>query len=339
MRYPYLGRGLQLRVVALLAAVVVFACGGSSSGGSSSQKKPLLVAIYKSGTQQYFIDQANGFKAQASQLGAETKVYDVALDGNKAVNTVNDAIAAGASGIGITVPDQKIGPAVARAAKDAKVPLVATDDSITDSSGAPVPFVGFDGRDMGTKVGQEAGKQLGTAGWLKDSSKKVSAMVVEAPTVSVIVDRTTAEKEQLKKAGMTDDQIITVPYSGETDSALQAAGPVLTAHPQVTNWVVVGGNDQGVKGALLALQNGGIKPDNVIGVGLGSDEACKPWAASQPSGFKAALYISGKDVGQAAAKLLYDSVTNHSKLPVKTVAKTTIVNKDNYKQAGLACTQ
>ncbi|MDQ6636770.1 MAG: substrate-binding domain-containing protein [Candidatus Dormibacteraeota bacterium] len=339
MIHSHPDRGSQLRVVALLAGLVLLACGGSGSGGSSSSKKPLLVAIYKSGTQQYFIDQATGFKAEATQLGADTKVYDVALDGNKAVNTVNDAIAAGANGIGITVPDQKIGPAVARAAKDAKIPLVATDDAISDSSGAPVPFVGFDGRDMGTKVGQEAGKELATAGWLKDSSKKVAALVVEAPTVSVIVDRTTAEREQLKNAGMTADQLITVPYSGETDSALQAAGPVLTAHPQITNWVVVGGNDEGVKGTLLALQNAGIKPDNVIGVGLGAYEACKPWAASQPSGFKSALYISGKDVGQAAAKVLYDNVKNGTKLPQKTIAKTTIVNKDNYKQVGVVCTQ
>ncbi len=174
---------------------------------------------------------------------------------------------------------------------------------------------------------------------MKDSSKKVAALVVEAPTVSVIVDRTTAEREQLKNAGMTADQLITVPYSGETDSALQAAGPVLTAHPQITNWVVVGGNDEGVKGTLLALQNAGIKPDNVIGVGLGAYEACKPWAASQPSGFKSALYISGKDVGQAAAKVLYDNVKNGTKLPQKTIAKTTIVNKDNYKQVGVVCTQ
>ena len=69
------------------------------------------------------------------------------------MSLVNDAISAGAKGIAITVPDQTIGPAIATAAKDAGVALVATDDGIKDSAGADVPFVGFNGTDMGTKVG------------------------------------------------------------------------------------------------------------------------------------------------------------------------------------------
>ena len=74
------------------------------------------------------------------------------------------------------------------------------------------------------------------------------------------------------------------------------------------------------------------KPDNIIAVGLGAYEACKPWAASQPSGWKAALFISGKDVGIAAADALWDKVQNNVALPASTIAKTTIVHPNDYAQ-------
>ena len=52
--------------------------------------------------------------------------------------------------------------------------------------------------------------------------------------------------------------------------------------PHVTNWIVFGCNDESVLGGLNALAAAGVKPDAIIGVGLGAYEACKPWAADQP---------------------------------------------------------
>jgi len=39
-------------------------------------------------------------------------------------------------------------------------------------SGNPVPFVGFDGKDMGKKVGEAAAKLVTDSGWLKDSTRR-----------------------------------------------------------------------------------------------------------------------------------------------------------------------
>jgi len=65
-------------------------------------------------------------------------------------------------------------------------------------------------------------------------------------------------------------------------------------------------------------------------LGLGAYEACKFWAAEQPSGFKGALFISGQDVGAAAAQVLFDNIVNGVELPESTVAPTTIVGPDTY---------
>ena len=309
--------------------LVATAMAGVVGIGAAAQDQ-LLIAIYKSGTQQYFIDQSDGFIAAAEELGFEANTFNVELDANLAINTVNDAIAQGAAGIAITVPDQAIGPAVARAAAEAGIPLVATDDSIQDADGNAIPFVGFDGTDMGTKVGVAAAELLEASGWLDDPDVTLGVLATEVQTLSVCNDRTNAAREQVMAVGVTEDQIFSVPYEGTADSALQVAGPVITAHPNVDRWVVFACNDEGVLGTLNALYSAGITADDIIGVGLGAYEACRPWAADLDTGFRAALYISGVDVGAAAAAALAANVNDGTPLPPMTVANTTIVTPDTY---------
>ena len=155
-------------ILLLLVAVIAAACApaatptaapaGDDTSTTASTEKPLFVVINKSADQQYFIDLQTSFVDTSASLGADAKKFDAKLDTSLGVSLVNDAISAGAKGIAITVPDQTIGPAIAQAAKDAGVVLIATDDSIQDADGNPVPFVGFDGKDMGKKVGEAAAR-------------------------------------------------------------------------------------------------------------------------------------------------------------------------------------
>ena len=162
----------------------------------------------------------------------------------------------------------------------------------------PVPFVGFDGKDMGKKVGDEAAKLLGTAGWLKDSTKKVGVLSVEVQTLSVCNDRTGREGEDPGRR--RHQHLSRALQRARPLSAQAAAGPIITAHPDITNWIVFACNDEGVLGTVNALATAGVSNANIIGVGLGAYEACKPWAAKQDSPWKAALFISGLDVGKTA---------------------------------------
>lgn len=341
---------LYLLSILIIASMILVACGTSGPGDTpttepatavpeapaETEAEPaasddlLFVVINKSADQQYFIDLQESFVASAGEMGAEAKQFDAKLDPGLGVSLVNDAISAGAKGIAITVPDQTIGPAIAQAAADAGVVLIATDDGIVDGNDNPVPFVGFDGKDMGRKVGEAAAALLTESGWLDDADKKVGVLSVEVQTLSVCNDRTDNEKAAVIAAGVPEENIFPVPYTGEALSAQDAAGPIITANPDVTNWVVFGCNDEGVLGALNALATAGVNPDDIIGVGLGAYEACKFWAADLPSGFKAGLFISGQDVGNTAFSVLYDAVVNGVEPPANTYAPTTIVDPDNY---------
>ena len=321
---------MNKKVISLFLLLTLLVPVGIGSSVVAQDDDLLFVAINKSADQQYFIDLQDAFTATSEEFGAAARTFDAKLDPNLGISLVEDAISAGAQGIAITVPDQTIGPAIAQLAQDAGVVLIATDDSIVDADGNPVPFVGFNGTDMGTKVGEAAASLLSDSGWLDDSAKKVGVLSVEVQTLSVCNDRTDAEKAAVIAAGMPEENVFSVPYTGESLSAQDAAGPIVTANPDVTNWVVFGCNDEGVLGTLNALATAGVNPDDVIGVGLGAYEACKPWTADQPSGFKAALFISGLDVGTTAAQVLYDAVVNGVEPPAETYAPTSIVTADNY---------
>ena len=296
----------------------------------AQEEGPLLYVINKSADQGYFIDLQNGFENTVAELGGTSLRADAKLDPSLGVQLVNDAISAGAVGIAITVPDQTIGPAISDAAAAAGVALVATDDNIEDSAGNPVPFVGFDGVDMGRKVGAETARLLGELGWLEDDSVTLGVLSTEVQTLSVCEDRTNEAKAAMLAAGVPEDAIYQVPYTGETSSAQDAAGPVITANPAVTKWVVFACNDEGVLGVNNALVTQGVSTDDILAVGLGANEACKAWAAGVPSGFKSALWVSGTAVGGTAAQVLYDNVVNGVELPASSVADTPMLTPENF---------
>ena len=338
----------QAAAVALTAASVLLAgCSAASSGksddssdsGSSTKKSGEITIAYlqKQGDQQYFVDEAQGAKDKAQELGdVNVKVIDLGTDANKAISELNAVIAQGVDGIAIVVPDQQIGPQVIDAAKQANVPLVASDDAIESGDGEPAPFVGFDGRMMGEEVGKKAGELFKQAGWSLDDTAVIEGWKQDLQTCS---DRVAGAEDAFKKAtgGELPKQIKLGTDNSVTD-ALNKAGAALTANQGVKHWLVWGCNDENETGVVTALQNGGVNEADIIGVGLGAYLTCKDWKAGQKTGNKAALYIGGPAVGGSAVEVLVNSLRSGDPLPPTTIADTQIVDASNWEQSGLVCT-
>jgi L-arabinose transport system substrate-binding protein len=338
-------KGRLMAAVAVTCSVAmaagVSACGSSNSSGSSSGSggatKPLKIAyIQKQGDQQYFVDEANGAKQQAGKLGGvDVQAMNVGLDSNAAITAMNTAIAQGVDGIAIVVPDQKIGPQVIDLAKQAKIPLVASDDPIKSGTGEDGPFVGFDSLQMGQKVGAEAGKLYKAAGW---TASDTALLTVYKQDLSDCQLRDQGAQQAFKQAGGDGVKVIKLGTDNSNPDAQSRTGAIVTAHRDIKHWVVVGCNDESETGAVTALANAGFNADSVIGVGLGAYLTCKDWKAGKKTGNKAALYISGHGVGADSVKVLVDTARNKTPLPAKTVAPTQIVDARNWQQAGVQCT-
>lgn len=327
----------------VLAAGVAAGCssGQTAAGSGTTQQAtktgPLTIAyLQKQGDQQYFVDEATGAKAEAAKLGNVTvDAVDLGTDSNKAISALTTEVGQQVDGIAVVVPDQKIGPQVIGQAQSANIPLVASDDPIADGAGKPAPFIGFDSVQMGTSVGQEAARLYHQAGWSPADTKVLAAYKQDLSDCQ--------QREQGEESGFTATagrlpQEIKVGTDNSVVDAQNKTGAVITANPGVRHWVVWGCNDESETGAVTALQNAGVNPNDIIGVGLGAYLTCKDWKAGTHSGNKAALFINGKDVGALAVQVLVDHLRGGKPMPAKTIAPTRIVDPTNWQQSGVECT-
>lgn len=336
----------RVLVMGLTLTTLAYAAGCSTGQeeapqGTTAPETPAagpieLSYLQKQGDQQYFVDQANGAKAQAEELGdVNVTVVNLGNDANKAISEVESAIARNTQGIILVAPDQAIGPQVADKAAEAGVPLMASDDILKDSTGAEIPFVGFDGTAMGTEVGKKAAELYQAAGWSAADTKIMSVTKLD---LSVCMQRVDGAEAAFKEIVTDAPEIVTVGSDASVTGSLDKAAATITANQGVTNWIVWGCNDESVTGAVTALQNANVQPANIIGVGLGAYLACKDWNAGQESGMKAALFISGAEVGRAAVRAMVDKIRNGVELPPATIANTAMVDPDTWEEAGVVCT-
>jgi L-arabinose transport system substrate-binding protein len=320
-------------VATLLAGILGPAIGAQPVWAAADQLT--IALIQKQGDQQYFVDEANGARDAAKELGdVKVDVVNVSMDSNAAISAMNVMVGQKVGGIAIVVPDQQIGPQVVDMAAQAKIPLVAADDPIKSGDGKPAAFVGFDGYDMGSKVGEEAGKLFKASGWNIDDVRVIAAYEQQ---LSVCQDREAGEEAAFQKVVGALPKIIKVGTDNSTMDAQNRTGAVVTANPNVKHWVAWACNDENLIGVTTALANAGMPAENVIGVGLGGYLTCKDWQAGQTTGNKAALYISGRDVGDAAVRVLVASIRDQKPLPAKTIAHTTIVTPENWKAVMGSC--
>jgi L-arabinose transport system substrate-binding protein len=337
--YPHKRRVLSAVGCCLIAGSVLAGCSSGKDTAPAQQAAPnsgkiTLYYLQKQGDQQYFVEQAQGAQEKAKELGVELKVVNLGQDANKAITELDAAVAQQANGVAIVVPDQAIGPQVIDKAKSAGIPIIASDDVIKDGSGKSAAFVGFNGSAMGTEVGKEAARLFKAAGWNAADTKILSAYKQD---LSVCVDRVTAAKKAFDADSGAQIPVVEVGTDNSPVDAQNRTGAALSANPGVKHWVVWGCNDENETGSVTALANAGVPAADTIGVGLGAYLTCKDWAAGKETGNKAALFISGAEVGRTAIDLLVKKVRGGTDLPAETIAKTTIVNKDNYKQSGVNC--
>ncbi|HZZ50238.1 MAG TPA: substrate-binding domain-containing protein [Pseudonocardia sp.] len=341
-------RRLRLAVGAASACAVLAAgCSsgqqaGPTGGPSAAPVSGNITIAYlqKQGDQQYFLDEAAGAQAAAKDLSTPSstvtvKVVNLGQDANKAITETDSAIGQRVNGIAIVVPDQKIGPQVANAVSSAGVPLVSSDDTISDGNGQPVAFVGFDGYDMGSKVGTETAKRVGAMGW---KAEETAVLYSSKQDLTVCQDRIRGEKSTYTQGGGIG-KTIDVGTDNSVNGAQSTASGIITGNPGIKNWVVMGCNDENVSGVLQALNNAKIPATNMIGVGLGAYIACKSWpVGATPDGFVSALYIDGHDVGGDAVRTLVAKIRNGTPLPPRTIAKTQIVDAATWRHTTLKCT-
>lgn len=281
----------------------------------------------------WFVNEVAGAQDEAARLGVTLTHQGVQSDSNKAMNALETAIAAGVKGVIIVVPDQAIGPAVIKRTKEAGIPVIAVDDGIVDEAGVAAPFVGFEAKAIGKQVGDTIVEFHKSLGWGDAAASDTFVLSIEVQGLSVCMDRNNAANDVLKSSlGITDAQIIHIPYDpGSLDKALSATSQTIVGIPQAKRFLIDACNDDGVLGAVRALEQAGVATADIIGVGINGQMACEEFKKAEDTGLRASVYVDSRVHGATAVRLMNAFVAEGTPIPERTIIDGTVITKADNK--------
>ncbi len=158
------GRRTILAAVIAVAALTAAACGSSGSGGSagsgSGSKSVKVALILKTFSNPYFVSMEKNAKADAAKRGVDLKVSAGTTDGDTAtqISAIDNAIAAGDSGIIITPNGNAVNSALTKA-RQAGLYTIALDTAPTPPSTVNITYA-TDNTAAGRLDGQWAAAKL-----------------------------------------------------------------------------------------------------------------------------------------------------------------------------------
>lgn len=274
-----------------------------------------------------FADQA------AKELGFEV-INIGATDGEKVLNAIDNLAASGAHGFVICTPDVKLGPAIVARAKANDLKVIAVDDRFVGADGKDmeqIHYLGISARKIGNEVGKTLMDQIRARGW---DVKDVGFMVMTFDELPTIQDRTEGAIEKAVELGFPGDRVYKAPIQQrmEIPTALDAANTLLTRHPDVKKWIVAGGNDSCVLGAIRALEGRGVKVEDAIGVGINGTDCLPELEKASPTSFYGSFLLSAREHGYLTAKMLYEWITDGKEPPLDTRTAGKLITRDTFRQ-------
>lgn len=320
--------------LAVLMGSPLVIANGQGEGASSGDQLKLAIMV-KRADEPWFQVESDGFKEQCEKMGVTAIIMDNKMDPNVTLTNVDTAIAQNVDGIAIVVPDQKLSNSVVAKAKSNNIPILAIDDVLIDESGKQIaPYVGMDAPIIGHQVGSWLAEYVNEQGWIEDDSKVVGVAAMTYDQVSVIKDRTDASRKALieRLFGLEESQIHEINYKNlDAVGSFEAMQSLLTTQPDVTNWIIYAGNDEGVVGAVRALEQAGLAKD-AVGCGLGAGLARGEFEKKNETAFKASVFLDSAAHGAIAAETLYNYIVKDIEMPWRSGVPGIIVTRDNYKE-------
>lgn len=298
----------------------------SPDGEGTAQGTIKIGYVVKRGTDPFAADQVDAAKERATAEGVELLTADVKQDSALTISTVQQMIANGIQGLIIVVPDQALGPQILQMAADATIPVLASDDPIVDSAGNPAPFVGLDGAALGKQAGEELLKLAQAQSGI--SPDNAAFAVVSQNSISACTERTdNAIKAFEEGGGSALAKTVDVPHDGTLQTGVTSMSATITQNPDVKYWFITSCNDDGVAGALRALESVGVGADTSFGIGMDGSLACTE--LTKDNAFVGANYVSFRANGEIAFDSMLAKVRDGVALPESQSVPGPLITRDN----------
>ena len=284
----------------------------ASGQAEEADQKIKIAAIYRDMTQSWFIQESAAAEKMAQELGMEPLIIgDSKEDPSVYVDVLDNVLSQDIQGLIVNICDQQLSQMTVNKCMEAGIPVIAVDVPLIDENNNYLaPAIELDSYLSGQTMGEWAVNYINENNML-ESPESTGIMILAMEKVTSCVPRSDGQYDVFKESfpDFPEENIIRIDYGGgSSDEGYNAAAATITAHPEITRWIVTAANDEGAQGATRALEQAGLDKDSVT-VGLGGYHA-KDEFRKEFSCFKAAAYIKASTVGEESVKALYEYIVN-----------------------------
>jgi ABC-type sugar transport system substrate-binding protein len=301
---------MKRKVLALLMAIVtgsaLFA-GGRTDSGSAQQSGGQRKLVFEYFATSFAVEWIQQIGDLLKEEGKKYNFEVLTADANRSIETqlsqIDAAIVQKIDGAFIMVVDEGHAPAVVSKFNEGGIPVIGESMKLQDGNGNVIaPYVELFAEDVGAKCGK----------WVSDNWKSTGVDLSNMATVGVInntnsryrtdFNRVSGFMDALKTGfpNLRDSNVFVADCAAETGSrdnteaSYKQVSAVLSAHPEITAWVVFGSGDMYAQGAVRAIEASGVENKTIL-VSSGGEQAVKEWANNAAPSWRAACYYSPQD--------------------------------------------
>lgn len=302
-----------------------------TTGPTASGEKIKIGFMVKQPEEPWFQNEIKFAKQASAKYGFDL-VTPAGINGQAVLTGIDNLGAQGVKGLVICAPDVRLGSAILEKAKQYNIKVFAVDDQLLGPDGKPLdmPYMGISAYDIGKLVGKTLADEMKKRGWTPSDT---AACAMTVPELETARKRIQGAEDSLKEAGFPMDRVFDKPNkTSDTSGSFAAANIVLGQHSDVKHWLVFSSNDEGVMGAVRAMENRGFTDKDVIGVGIGGSTAKIDFDKAKPTGLYASVLIRPRLHGYDTTEMMYKWIKDGKEPPKTTLTNGTLITRDNYKK-------
>lgn len=331
----------SLFAAVLAASVLFFGCKKKESttelaatpgaAASTSTAKVKIGFLVKQPEEPWFQYEWRGAEKAGAQYGFEVIKLGVA-DGEKTMAAIDNIAVSGAQGFVICTPEVQLGPAIVNRAKQKGLKIVTVDDQFVSGGKfmTDVPYLGMSASKIGESQGKALYNEMKKRGWSGDDTAVCAITFEELNTAR---ERTDGSIAALKEAGIPAARIFKAPQkTTDIPGSFDAASILLTQHPEVKRWLILGMNDSAVMGAVRAVEARGFTAETAVGIGINGTDCLDELRKPKPTPFFGSMLVSAPWEGFRTAEILYQWIHDGKEPPLDTRTEGILITRENFEQ-------
>jgi L-arabinose transport system substrate-binding protein len=303
----------------------------SAAADTASPDKVKIAFLVKQPEEPWFQYEWKGADKAAAKYGFELIKLGVP-DGEKTLSTIDTIAVSGAQGFVICTPDVRLGPVIVNKARQKGLKLITVDDQFVKDGKfmTDVPYVGMSASRIGTKQGETLAAEFKKRGWNIDETGVCAVTFEELDTARERTDNSIAA---LKAAGIPAERIFKAPQkTTDIPGSFDAAQILLTQHPEIKRWLILGMNDNAVLGAVRAVEGRGFTAETAVGVGINGTDCIDELRKPSPTPFFGSMLASAPQEGFVSAEMLYHWIKDGTEPTLDTRTEGILITRDNFEE-------